>query len=358
MMRQMNRRGAARRVVLWRSQRLQGSLPATYEQQDQQASRTESPPYSPQTSPGNSSGGSEAVAPDNSPQEETAAPTVEDPMVAGEAAYDNGPQEETGFSFDDDEMEPEGAFSDYSMSEETGAQTANSARGSEYVASLPTVPRPTLGHDEDDQRCGICYETYTEDPIKLPCGHRFDSQCLLYWLSEAHSGMNTCPVCRRELFPTQRNYGNDGLGDVLGMMAMVQVQVFRPLTLRDRHGNLRANFREIREIIADNRRVVALEDCRVYGRLIDDGALLAPLNPHTAVLSLEEDRAMFQELRLRGAFDLPGMAELFQYRHPSMETDEENRDSDIYELLRNSRAHWCVPHDRWRIRDMHVRFGL
>ena len=165
------------------------------------------------------------------------------------------------------------------------------------------------------------------------------------------------PVCRRELFPRQRDDDDDGFDEDTGMIARVPVDVFRPLTLRDRQGQLRGNFREIREIIADNRRVVALEDCRVYRRLINDGALLAPLDPHAAVLSPEEDRAMFQELRLRGAFNLPGMDRQFRYRHPSMQTNGENRDADIYELLRNSGAHWCVHHARWRIRDIHVRFA-
>ena len=370
-MRRISRRDAGRRVVLRRSPRLQGNAPITYDEPGQQTIQNGSPPYSPQTSPGSFSGGSpvDLIGAPNTPHEETVASVAGSPMAVDEAASDDNPQEETGFFLDDNEMETEGAFSDDnqmgpegadsndSTSEETAYQMENAIRGSQYVASLPTVPRLTLGNDEPEQHCGICYEAYSEDPVMLPCRHQFDSQCLLYWLSEAHSGQNTCPVCRRELFPRQRDYDEDADFDVNnGMTALISVDLFRPLTLRNRQGHLRPNFREIRELMADNRRLAVLEDHSIYRRLVDDGAPLVPLRPRTAVLTAEEDRALFQELRLRGAFNMPGMDRQFRYRHPSQQANEMNRDEDIYEVLRNSGAQWCVDHNSWRINDYHPRF--
>ena len=147
----------------------------------------------------------DGAAYDDSLQEETGASADDDQMETDGASWDDGRREEIGASSDDNQMEPEGAESDNSTSEETGTQITNSIRGSQYVASHPTVPRPTLRNDEAERHCAICYEPYSEDPVVLPCRHEFDLECLLQWLSEVHSGQNTCkyvsefPLPKRDL---------------------------------------------------------------------------------------------------------------------------------------------------------------
>ena len=58
----------------------------------------------------------------------------------------------------------------------------------------------------EDRCCSICFAAYGtqitpevkgECPVQLPCSHVFGLVCLKTWLTEN----NTCPICRRELFP-------------------------------------------------------------------------------------------------------------------------------------------------------------
>lgn len=58
----------------------------------------------------------------------------------------------------------------------------------------------------EDKLCGICHENFGEeeeeeeeseskhDPVRLPCGHIFGEECIVYWLVSE----NTCPYCRRD----------------------------------------------------------------------------------------------------------------------------------------------------------------
>lgn len=69
---------------------------------------------------------------------------------------------------------------------------------------------------EEDRTCGICRRDYiaasqnpsdSDDddcahPSKLPtCGHIYGLECIREWMSREGGGANSCPTCRRELFP-------------------------------------------------------------------------------------------------------------------------------------------------------------
>ena len=68
---------------------------------------------------------------------------------------------------------------------------------------------------EVENECGICRCEYKapvaqhlqnadekpEQPIALPCNHTFGESCLKKWLSPTDGKGNTCPTCRRRLFP-------------------------------------------------------------------------------------------------------------------------------------------------------------
>ena len=64
---------------------------------------------------------------------------------------------------------------------------------------------------EAETECGICKLEYKapenaddkpEQPIVLPCNHTFGESCLKKWLSPTDGKGNTCPTCRRKLFPS------------------------------------------------------------------------------------------------------------------------------------------------------------
>ena len=74
-------------------------------------------------------------------------------------------------------------------------------------------------HSDQDADCIICLEKYNtlnistgtvELEIRLPCGHRMGSSCIVTWL-KAH---NNCPACRATFFPAQpRPYLVHGIMD-------------------------------------------------------------------------------------------------------------------------------------------------
>ena len=57
----------------------------------------------------------------------------------------------------------------------------------------------------DNDRCFVCLQTYgtltdagaIEREVRLPCNHSLGSICISTWLKSN----NTCPICRKELFP-------------------------------------------------------------------------------------------------------------------------------------------------------------
>ena len=66
---------------------------------------------------------------------------------------------------------------------------------------------------QGDNTCIICREEMTvqEDPKKLPCGHIFHFRCLRSWLERQQS----CPTCRRSVFPGEQGRFHVGHGCVM-----------------------------------------------------------------------------------------------------------------------------------------------
>ena len=86
------------------------------------------------------------------------------------------------------------------------------------LEELKPVGNPDL--EPEDHRCAICGEHFTTDDhpaVRLPCNHAFGEPCIREWLRpyspfaryngyELKVGANTCPMCRREFFPKQREF--------------------------------------------------------------------------------------------------------------------------------------------------------
>ena len=75
-------------------------------------------------------------------------------------------------------------------------------------AFLDELLQTTNSIQSDDRNCVICLQEtgklsretgYIELLVSLPCTHVVGSGCIARWLTEN----NSCPVCRRELFPAQ-----------------------------------------------------------------------------------------------------------------------------------------------------------
>ncbi|MCJ1462918.1 hypothetical protein MMC07_001522 [Pseudocyphellaria aurata] len=84
-----------------------------------------------------------------------------------------------------------------------------------FLDDLDSVDTGALKPDECI--CTICSEelTDTHRAVRLPCGHIFGASCIKRWLSPfvpynaerlfgPAVGANTCPMCRREFFPSQQ----------------------------------------------------------------------------------------------------------------------------------------------------------
>ena len=105
----------------------------------------------------------------------------------------------------------------------------------EFILSLPHISRDSLGKEQRDKECNICYYPFfasrgkleaeairngtappdmslqphevpfsdlPELPVRLPCGHIFGQICVLKWISGERSGYPpTCPICRAIWMP-------------------------------------------------------------------------------------------------------------------------------------------------------------
>jgi len=49
----------------------------------------------------------------------------------------------------------------------------------------------------DASMCAICQEVFST-PVELPCGHRFDRECIEKWFMEDQLGIPGCPICRED----------------------------------------------------------------------------------------------------------------------------------------------------------------
>ena len=84
-----------------------------------------------------------------------------------------------------------------------------------WIDTLKRIPMEAVWKGEVENECGICRFEYKapaaqhlenaddipEQPIALPCNHTFGESCLKKWLSPNDGKGNTCPTCRRRLFP-------------------------------------------------------------------------------------------------------------------------------------------------------------
>lgn len=250
--------------------------------------------------------------------------------------------------------------------------------GSQYVAGLPLRRASELPNDR--QTCGTCLEEYADEQddvaiVQLPCcSNSIHRDCILDWVGETKANNNTCPFCRHELFTRSHYNGRD--------LELEDLQDLEPDDLQDlpppqnlpgydydpdieefdipmnnnrfdrpapQGANVSlhdARFDFQRLQLAENRRQGALKDRRLYQQLLADGARLAGnLPPDAHVLNLEQDRAMFEELRRRGAFTQPGM--VAGYRN----MEDHFSDTAIYEDQRNRGRWWSQEPRRWHEKD-------
>lgn len=167
-----------------------------------------------------------------------------------------------------------------------------------FVNQLPIVSRADLVYGK---RCGICREIYgtnitgsgivTEDAVRLPCGHEFGFECLSTWLSPKES-KNSCPLCRRELFPAASEV-EDGF-----VLLHDDIEEDWNDLASDLDSELRANG-----IVHRSR---PFRDWHLYSQLCGQGANLPPWRPSSTNLgprlNSSQEEALFHELERRGAF--------------------------------------------------------
>jgi hypothetical protein len=248
-----------------------------------------------------------------------------------------------------------------------GSGAGRAILGSQYVAGLP-LRRPSQ-LPSDRQTCGTCLEDYADDQdgaaiVQLPCcQNSIHRECILVWVGESKANNNTCPFCRHKLF-TRLHYNGRGLDldDLQDMLPADNLADFdsnyhiedMDIAMNHLHFHPQsldisihdAGFDDHRLRLADHRRQGALKDRRLYQQLLAGGARLAgnlPLDTH--VLNLEQDRAMFEELRRQGAFTQPGMDAA--YRAVGLRFT----DTAIYEEQRNRGRWWNPEIRRWRDKD-------
>lgn len=189
----------------------------------------------------------------------------------------------------------------------------------------------------EDMECAICQETYvtsgpgaTDYPVRLPgCNHVIGNHCIQMWLGPAHVGGNSCPSCRRELFPNNNdewytevtdNFEPDDEDEDEGTYI---AHLGPSLDGRYAHELHRLeNYFSVRAVLNiswDAHRSARLDfvarEERLYNRLIRLGANLPAWNTHQAALahevtrekdSRDRDPIVF-ELGRRGAFNIERM---------------------------------------------------
>ena len=83
---------------------------------------------------------------------------------------------------------------------------------SSWIKTLKKVPMSAVSSGEVHPECAICKNQYRlypandsgekpEQPMMLPCKHIMGENCLQKWLSPGGGSGNSCPICRRKLFP-------------------------------------------------------------------------------------------------------------------------------------------------------------
>lgn len=67
---------------------------------------------------------------------------------------------------------------------------------------LVAVWKDELGDEEEDRRCGICFDdlefTGSDSAVRLDCGHVFGKECIKKWV-ESSNPTKPCPICRTKV---------------------------------------------------------------------------------------------------------------------------------------------------------------
>ena len=207
----------------------------------------------------------------------------------------------------------------------------------------------------DDRNCSICLTAYVngEQPLRLPCSHVFGRDCLRTWLEEH----NSCPLCRRELFPplTDNSAREDPQSDSPAPSPINRTNPvpFSLELLRIVRGELRVRSREARQE-ADTAR--SLRNLDLYAELglrrPETGAALLRLNEdylqhlRTVIrtsalchLHTEQELQLFTALESLHQFEGMGFALIREVR--------ELTNIQLYAELAQEGVHW-VRRTGWR----------
>lgn len=257
------------------------------------------------------------------------------------------------------------------------------------MARFPPVAEAEL----QDPICPCCYVAYgtpaaegevAEHAVRTPCNHVFGNQCLETWLPN-----NSCPLCRRELFPARRNRlpSISHLTDDAALpplvirvqngvyfldgepISMATVRGFRDLA-RERAANPQSRERRIifetddaypsspgAEFAPDDRlflleevrTMVAHREYRLYQRLQAEHVVLPRPRwtgpPLLDTLDWRQHRELFREIQRRGAFRYPGMRQYYSNDHGNV-----MRDAVMFQELREAGACWHTDNS-WSLQD-------
>lgn len=180
-----------------------------------------------------------------------------------------------------------------------------------FVSQLPIIPITDLKYGT---KCTICGEDYgttipasdilPEDPVRLPCNHEFGHVCLTTWLSPTQESKNTCPLCRRTLFP------------FITPSAEAEAESAALVPSPSPHDQI-INWDTMPSTVDSQlsasgivHRSPPFRDWLLYTQLRGQGADLPAWRPSSSSsspgprLDAEQEEALFGELRRRGAFRL------------------------------------------------------
>ena len=168
-----------------------------------------------------------------------------------------------------------------------------------FLRQLPKVEKDILPKGSD---CPICQEKYgtispntwsTEVALRLPCQHIVGSECIRLWLHPDEAAKNTCPYCRYEFFPLQST------------LDKAQGVEFSPVEYWDAY---MVTVGVTEEQLTVARSTLIARERQLYRRL-RASTIHSPLpmltrgDSRRGALSLSQEKALFEELERRKAFE-------------------------------------------------------